>query len=143
MTNTIDGARKMALDGMAMLLLAAIMLLLAPFALAADDFLDPEAAFKFSARMIDAKTAEVIYAIADGYYMYRERFHFTADNARLGTPVIPKGKIKIDDTFQKEVETYHGSVTIRIPVEASGPFTQTETKQRNTDKNKNKPPMES
>src|SRR3569833_3070682 len=91
MTNTIDGARNKSLAGMAMLLLAAIMLLLAPFAHAADDFLDPEAAFKFSARMIDAKTAEGNYAIADGYYMYRERFHFTADNARLGTPVFLLG----------------------------------------------------
>src|SRR3569832_743162 len=143
MTNTIDGARNKSLAGMAMLLLAAIMLLLAPFAHAADDFLDPEAAFKFSARMIDAKTAEVNYAIADGYYMYRERFHFTADNARLGTPVIPKGKIKFDDTFQKEVETYHGSVTIRIPVEASGPFTLTVTGQGCADKGLCYPPMES
>jgi len=34
-----------------------------------DDFLDPEVAFKFSARMTDAKTVEASYAIADGYYM--------------------------------------------------------------------------
>src|SRR3569833_2749944 len=143
MTNTIDGARNKSLAGMAMLLLAAIMLLLAPFAHAADDFLAPEATFKISTRMIDAKTAEVKYAIADGYYMYRERFHFTADNARLGTPVIPKGKIIFDDTFQKEVETYHGSVTIRIPVEASGPFTLTVTGQGCADKGLCYPPMES
>src|SRR5882762_6913616 len=88
-----------------------------------EDYLAPEVAFKFSARMVDAKTAEVTYAIADGYYMYRERFHFKADGASLGEPQIPAGTVKFDQTFNKNVETYHHSVTIRLPVEASGSFT--------------------
>ncbi|MDO9217176.1 MAG: protein-disulfide reductase DsbD family protein, partial [Lacisediminimonas sp.] len=40
-------------------------------AVAAEDYLDPETAFKFSARMVDERTIEVRYVIADGYYMYR------------------------------------------------------------------------
>jgi thiol:disulfide interchange protein DsbD len=88
-----------------------------------NDFLDPAQAFRFSATMADPQTVAVTFNIADGYYMYRERFKFSAGNATLGEPQIPPGKIKFDETFNKNVETYHGSVTIRIPVQASGPFT--------------------
>lgn len=143
MIKPIHGASYQRPVFIAALIWLTIGLLLAPLARAADDFLDPEAAFKFSARMLDAKTAEVNYAIAPGYYMYRERFHFKADGAKLGTPVIPPGKIKFDDTFQKEVEIYHDSVTIRVPVEASGPFTLTVTGQGCADKGLCYPPMES
>ena len=61
--------------------------------------------------------------IADGYYMYRERFKFVADGATLGEPQIPPGKVKYDETFAKNVETYRHQVTIVIPVQAPGPFT--------------------
>jgi thiol:disulfide interchange protein DsbD len=84
----------------------------------------------------------VNYAIADGYYMYRERFHFAANGAKLGEPVIPPGKIKYDDTFQKNVETYHNDVEIRIPVEAAGPFTLNATGQGCADKGLCYPPQE-
>ena len=90
---------------------------------AADDYLEPDAAFKFSARMQDAGTVAITYEIADGYYMYRERFRFTAESATLGNPSFPAGKVKFDDTFQKNVETYRHSVMITIPVQAPGLFT--------------------
>jgi thiol:disulfide interchange protein DsbD len=129
-------------------LLAALWILLlacfafVPVAQADDDFLPPEQAFKFSARMADAHTVVVNYAIADGYYMYRERFRFSANGAKLGEPAIPPGKIKYDDTFQKNVETYHNGVEIRIPVEAAGPFTLTATGQGCADKGLCYPPQE-
>ncbi|MFS2020340.1 protein-disulfide reductase DsbD, partial [Massilia sp. CT11-108] len=107
-----------------------------------DDFLPPEQAFKFSAQMADAHTIVVNYAIADGYYMYRERFRFTASGAKLGEPAIPPGKIKYDDTFQKNVETYHNGVEIRIPVDATGPFTLTATGQGCADKGLCYPPQD-
>ena len=44
---------------------------------AADDFLDPAVAFKFSAGEKPGEI-EVRYKVADGYYMYRERFAFAA-----------------------------------------------------------------
>jgi thioredoxin:protein disulfide reductase len=124
-------------------LFAAIFLLFAPAAHASDDFLDPDVAFKFSAYMIDAKTAEVSYVIADGYYMYRERFAFNAQGAQLGAPVIPAGTVKFDETFQKNVETYHKGITIKLPVEASGPFTLKVTGQGCADKGLCYPPMTS
>jgi thiol:disulfide interchange protein DsbD len=128
---------------LATLLMVAAALLLSPFARADEDYLEPEAAFAFSARMVDAGTAEVSYAIADGYYMYRERFGFKASGAQLGTPAMPAGKVKFDETFQKDVETYRKTVSIRIPVDASGPFTLIATAQGCADKGLCYPPMTS
>ncbi|MEC4721556.1 protein-disulfide reductase DsbD [Noviherbaspirillum sp. CPCC 100848] len=99
-----------------------LCLLLPHVAQAEDDFLPPEKAFKFAARMIDPGTAEITFTIADGYYMYRERFAFSATGAQLGTPVIPDGKIKFDETFQKDVETYRKAVAITLPVTAASSF---------------------
>jgi thiol:disulfide interchange protein DsbD len=131
----------------ARLLAALCALLLAclafvPVAQADDDFLPPEQAFKFSAHMADAHTIVVNYAIADGYYMYRERFRFKANGATLGEPNIPPGKVKYDETFQKNVETYHNGVEIRIPVEAAGPFTLSATGQGCADKGLCYPPQD-
>jgi thiol:disulfide interchange protein DsbD len=95
----------------------------APARSAEPEYLEPDVAFKFSARMQDSTTVAITYEIADGYYMYRERFKFSADGATLGTPNIPPGKVKFDDTFQKNVETYRHSVTITIPIQAAGLFT--------------------
>ena len=105
--------------------LAAIAVLLSPLAHAEEEYLEPEAAFRFSSKMLDAKTVAVTYAIADGYYMYRERFNFKAEGATLGAPVFPQGKVKFDETFQRNVETYRKAVTITLPVEAKGAFTLT------------------
>jgi thiol:disulfide interchange protein DsbD len=104
-------------------LLAAMAMQFPAMVHAADDYLEPEKAFRFSARMIDKATAEVRYEIAPGYYMYREQFVFKVRGAQLGKPDIPPGKVKFDETFAKNVESYRDSVAIRIPVEASGPFT--------------------
>jgi len=124
-----------------LLSLIASLVLLAP-AHADDDFLPPEQAFKLSARMLDPQTAEVSYAIADGYYMYRERFKFSAAGAQLGEAQIPAGKIKFDETFNKEVETYHHGVVIRIPVQGNGPFTLNVTGQGCADKGLCYPPQD-
>ncbi|HAV38255.1 MAG TPA: protein-disulfide reductase DsbD [Massilia sp.] len=130
------------LAALSLLFLFLFAVLLAAPSRAADDFLDPSIAFKFSARMEGERTAVVTYDIAPGYYMYRERFAFTARGAQLGTPEIPPGKVKYDETFQKDVETYKGSVTIRIPVEGSGPFTLNATSQGCADAGLCYPPQE-
>jgi thiol:disulfide interchange protein DsbD len=104
-------------------LLLAFTLMLGAAPAHADDFLDPEVAFKFSAAMHDPQTVAVTFDIADGYYMYRERFKFTAVGATLGEPRFPEGKVKYDETFMKDVETYRKRVTIIIPLRADGMFT--------------------
>ncbi len=87
----------------------------------ADELLEPDKAFRFSAQALDAATVEVRYAIADGYYLYRERFRFTAEPASvtLGQPQFPKGQIHEDKFFGKQ-ETYRKEVRIRVPIEAAG-----------------------
>ncbi len=126
----------------ACMLLLALGTLLAVPSQAAEEFLDPVLAFKFSARMDGERTAVVTYTIADGYYMYRERFNFTATGAKLGEPQIPPGKVKYDQTFEKNVETYKGVVTIRIPVESGAAFTLNATSQGCADAGLCYPPQE-
>ena len=114
-------------------LVAGVLLTLtAPRAARADDtFLDPSVAFRYSVSEQPGEV-DVHYAIADGYYMYRERFSFVVSKgtATLGTPVFPQAIVKYDENFNKNVEIYHGDLTVRIPVvQAAGPFDLTVTGQ--------------
>ena len=79
------------------------------------DLLEPEQAFRFSARALAGDAIEVRFEIADGYYMYRERFKFAAQNARLGAPELPAGERKKDEFFG-DTEVYRKQVRIRLPV---------------------------
>ncbi|MFA7242159.1 MAG: protein-disulfide reductase DsbD [Sulfuricellaceae bacterium] len=100
-----------------MRLIAAILLLFSLFAHADDaEPLDPEQAFRFSARALDAQTVEVRYRIADGYYLYREKFKFSADaGVELGAAQFPPGQMKQDEFFGR-VEIYHREVAIKLPI---------------------------
>lgn len=82
------------------------------------ELLDPEKAFRFSARLAAVNMVEVRYQIAPGYYMYRDKFSFAIDPAgvKLGTPQLPAGKIKEDQFFGK-VEVYRDAVTILLPLQ--------------------------
>ncbi len=141
--------RHSAAARLLILLLAALWLCLGGAAHAADDdFLPPDQAFRFAARQVDAQTVEVRFDVADGYYLYRERFAFAAQptSVKLGAPVFPPGKVKFDETFGKEMETYHGGVTIRVPVAsapADGKWSLVVTSQGCADKGLCYPPMES
>ena len=101
-------------------LLFLVALLVGAFAARSADLLEPEDAFRFSARPVDG-AVEVRFAIADGYYLYRERLKFSADGARLGQPELPAG-IPHKDEFFGEMQIYRGSVSVRVPAQASGPF---------------------
>ncbi|WP_321799783.1 protein-disulfide reductase DsbD [Caballeronia sp. J97] len=127
----------------AFLFLAAFALL-SGAARAADDFLDPDVAFKFSASEKPGEV-DVRYKIADGYYMYRERFAFAvkSGDATIGAAQLPAGKVHFDQTFNKDVETYRGVLIIRIPVtKANGPFELAVTSQGCADGGICYPPME-
>ncbi len=109
----------------------------------AEDFLDPEVAFKVNAVMLEPGVAEVTFTIADGYYLYRERLKFSSEQAKLGEPVLPKGKVKFDETFNKEVETYREKLVVRIPVQADKDFVLKVARQGCADLGLCYPPMES
>jgi thiol:disulfide interchange protein DsbD len=106
-----------------MLIRVLFLLLLAITGLAhAEEPLDPLVAFRFSARVIDAKTIEARWQITDQYYMYRDKFKFALEGGTLGTPKLPPGKMKEDENFGN-VEVYRKEVKILLPVEATGPVT--------------------
>jgi len=108
-----------------------------------DELLEPEKAFVFSARALDDRSIEVRFEIADGYYMYRERFSFEARNATLGAAELPPGTRKKDEFFG-EVETYRKELRVRIPVErASGALNLLVTSQGCADVGVCYAPMES
>ncbi|MDR8035876.1 protein-disulfide reductase DsbD [Burkholderia cenocepacia] len=111
---------------------------------AADDFLDPSVAFKFSASESPGQV-DVRFKIASGYYMYRERFAFAVKSgqATLGEPQFPAGHVKFDQTFQKDVETYRDEVVVHVPVkQAAGPFELAVTSQGCADEGICYPPAE-
>ena len=111
-------------------------------AVAADDFLPPEQAFRVTGRMLTAERAEVTVVITSGYYAYREPFRFTAQGAVLGPAEIPPGKVKFDENFQKNVETYRDTLKIVLPVSAAaGPFTLAVVSQGCADAGLCYPPM--
>ena len=82
-----------------------------------EEFLDPEDAFRFSARLVGSDALEVRYVIADGYYMYRDRYQFRVepDSIRLGPPRFPDGEWHEDEFFGRS-EIYRHEVTIQIPI---------------------------
>lgn len=101
-------------------MLRVLLLLLAVwsgFAHAEPELLEPDKAFSLSVRAVGPSAVDVRYRIADGYYMYRDKFAFEALPATLalGTPVYPQGEVTHDEFFGK-VEIYRGDITIRVPV---------------------------
>ena len=109
----------MRAEGKNIRFLAALLLFLFGLAHAAEpELLEPEKAFRFAARLKDARSIEVSYQIAPGYYMYRDKFRFSLapQDAKPGAPQLPPGKKKTDEFFG-EVETYRGDLTILLPFE--------------------------
>ena len=98
-----------------------LLALLAATVASAADLLDPEQAFRFSARALDG-AVEVRFVIADGYYMYRDRMSFAADgNVKLGKPEYPPA-LPHKDEFFGEMPIYRGGVTLIVPVQGEGRF---------------------
>src|SRR5580765_2408148 len=87
----------------------------------AAELLEPEQAFRFAARVVDAGQVEVRFTIADGYYLYRDRLRFSAEGARLGPAELPAG-LPHKDEFFGDMPIYRGAVTIRVPAQADGGF---------------------
>jgi thiol:disulfide interchange protein DsbD len=135
---------RVVLAGLAIAWLAICVVAWLPtVARAAEDFLPPEQAFRFSASMNDASTISVRFEIADSYYLYRDKLQFAAEGATLGTPQVPKGKVKFDPNFEKNVETFHRQLVVVVPVQASSPFTLKVTSQGCSEKGLCYPPMSS
>ena len=99
-----------------------VALVLALPAFAQVNPLPPEKAFRFSARALNPETIETRFTIADGYYLYRDRIHFTVEPATtaLTVPPLPPGKVK-DDQFFGRVETYRDSLMVTLGLKDAVP----------------------
>lgn len=88
------------------------------------NFLEPEQAFQMSARPLDAHTVEIRFKTADGYYLYRDKFRFSADGGTvLGQAQLPGAARKVDPQFG-ETLVYRGELVVPIAVASTtGPFT--------------------
>ena len=94
-----------------------VLILFAGSARAAEpEILDPAVAFKVSAKVVSDSSMQVTYDIAPGYYLYREKFAFASESAKvkLGEANIPHGKVKQDEFFGR-IETLRNQVRIVIP----------------------------
>lgn len=112
--------------GLALLLAQPVFAALPASAEPGAELLDADKAFQLTARLRDAKTVELSYNIADGYYMYRDRFHFAIDGkaVKLASRQMPAGKMKQDATFGRVV-TYRNSVRILLPLSLASIANQT------------------
>ena len=97
----------------------ALLLLLcaAAPALSEQDYLLPDDAFRPSGEAMAADAISIRWDIAEGYYLYRNKFRFTSEqgDVELGSPRFPPAKVKQDEFFG-EVEVYRQAVAIEIPV---------------------------
>ena len=87
---------------------------------AADDFLSPQQAYQYSAR-IENNQLIVSWNVEKGYYLYKKRMAIasTLSTAHFGEPLWPKGETHKDEYFGEQ-EIYRGKFEVPIPVSFSG-----------------------
>lgn len=84
----------------------------------ANEFLPPEEAFRPSLMAVGDGVVEARWQIAEGYYLYRDKFQFALlepAGAVLGDAQLPSGELKEDPLFG-EVAVFHDEVLARLPV---------------------------
>lgn len=80
------------------------------------ELLDPQDAFRLTAKAVDKHTAQVEFRIAPGYYMYRDRFRFETEAGKpIAEAQLPVGKVK-EDQFFGRTQIYRDQVNIRVPL---------------------------
>ena len=85
----------------------------------ANEFLDPEIAFMLSTDARDAYKVVARFDIADGYYLYRDRFNFAVSGVpgvALDSAQLPDGKDKEDPYFGR-MQVYYNSVEAVLQVQ--------------------------
>lgn len=102
------------------LLLGMLASSLPAWALNASDLLPPEKAFPAQVTRA-GNTLTITFDVADGYYLYRDRLHFSSEPAGLvGNPQLPPGKVKQDRFFGAQT-IYHGKTVVTLPLKPGAP----------------------
>ena len=85
--------------------------------------LGPDQAFKLSAMPAGPESVRFTWAVAEGYYLYRDKFSFSSvsDDVKVDKTAIrvPRGKVKQDESFG-EVEVNIGLVAVDVPLLNTG-----------------------
>ena len=86
------------------------------------EFLAPDQAFSYSASFDKNGNIVADWIIAEGYYLYKDKFSFSTDTAgvQLGKINLPAGKMHhgiLPDGSEGEVEVYMKTLSIVIPVD--------------------------
>ncbi len=98
--------------------LVLLLLALLPTALPAqEEPLPPDEAFPVRLYAIDADTLRAEWKVHEGYYLYRDKFGFSAltPGLELAEARIPRGEEK-DDEFFGRVETLRHTVAVDLPI---------------------------
>lgn len=95
---------------------AACMAAFCVSARADQDLLQPDEAFRVSARRVEARVVELDYNIAPGYHLYRDRFSFKLDNPAVTVARIelPPPLEKFDKAMGQNMRYYTERVTVRV-----------------------------
>ncbi len=101
-------------------ILVCLSLFFASLSVGAQNFLPPEEAFKVVAEYVSVDQVLITVKPAKGYYIYREslKFKLLKSDAGLsiGAPGLPQGKIKFDENFGKNLETYPKEFGVTLPL---------------------------
>jgi thiol:disulfide interchange protein DsbD len=101
-------------------LLSCLLLLsvFAPQAFAEREFLRPEKAFVLDTPKADSHELTLTWNIADGYYLYRNKFRATpeTDGVGLGELQFSPSETKQDPIFGA-VQVYHHKAVVRVPLQ--------------------------
>jgi thiol:disulfide interchange protein DsbD len=85
-----------------------------------EEFLPPDEAFQLNVAAVSDNKVAVSVVIADGYYLYREKFAF--ESATTGISILPyqlpAGDIK-EDEFLGRTEVYHAKFAIDLELSGS------------------------
>ena len=86
-----------------------------------DGFLDPDAAFQVSIRTEQPNLLVARWNIAEGYYLYRDKFSVRLTEGgpvALAPPALPAGETYHDEFFG-DVQIFHNTVEMQIPLQRS------------------------
>ncbi|MBE0434373.1 MAG: protein-disulfide reductase DsbD [Methylomicrobium sp.] len=83
-----------------------------------DDLLPAEQAFRFFASVKNPNTLTVNWQIAEGYYLYRDKFQFDildSEKVKIGNFTLPRGTPYHDEEFG-DVEIFRNDLSFDLPI---------------------------
>lgn len=89
---------------------------LGPFCFGQARLLPPDQAFHLAARQTGSQTVELVYSMEPGYYLYKDRFSFKTDSAKVKVVAVDMAppKRKHDLALDKVMEYFDEVVTVKI-----------------------------